>query len=246
MREHRAVEDGAAENRAMENRVMKRGGWRLWLGWLLIVCGLGLLGYVAWQFYGTNIVAKHRQDEITASIERQWQEGRDPEVQVGGGLAGGGAKATVTAEALIRIPRFGADYVVPVLEGTSDAVLAAGFGHFEETAGAGEVGNYAVAAHRVTHGEPLRDMPDLQPGDEVIVETKDATYTYVLDSGGDDLVVPFTAGWVLEPVPHNPDGGVQPDQQAGQRLLTLTTCSELFHTDNRMIAFGHLVDTVDR
>jgi sortase A len=24
-------------------------------------------------------------------------------------------------------------------------------------------------------------------------------------------------------------------------LLTLTTCSELFHTDNRMIAFGHLV-----
>ncbi len=25
--------------------------------------------------------------------------------------------------------------------------------------------------------------------------------------------------------------------------ITLTTCAELFHTDNRMIAFGHLVDT---
>jgi sortase A len=34
---------------------------------------------------------------------------------------------------------------------------------------------------------------------------------------------------------------VQPAQRPGQRLITLTTCSELFHTDNRMIAFGHLV-----
>ena len=26
------------------------------------------------------------------------------------------------------------------------------------------------------------------------------------------------------------------------RLLTLVTCAELFHTDDRMVAFGHLVD----
>ncbi len=32
-----------------------------------------------------------------------------------------------------------------------------------------------------------------------------------------------------------------PAQEPGQRLITLTTCSEIFHTDNRMIAFGHLV-----
>ena len=34
----------------------------------------------------------------------------------------------------------------------------------------------------------------------------------------------------------------QPAQRPGQRLITLTTCSEIFHTDNRMIAFGHLVE----
>jgi sortase A len=39
---------------------------------------------------------------------------------------------------------------------------------------------------------------------------------------------------------------VQPAQRPGQRLITLTTCSELFHTDNRMIAFGHLVDTEEK
>jgi sortase A len=47
---------------------------------------------------------------------------------------------------------------------------------------------------------------------------------------------------VLDPLPDNPvDGGPEPEQVAGQRLITLTTCSEIFHTDNRMIAFGHLV-----
>ena len=52
-------------------------------------------------------------------------------------------------------------------------------------------------------------MPELQPGDEVIVETAEATYTYVLDTGGDDLVVPFTDVWVLEPRPVNPSGGLR-------------------------------------
>ena len=146
------------------------------------------------------------------------------------------------ASALIRIPTFGKKYVVPVLEGTSQDVLAKGYGHFTGTAHPGEIGNYALAAHRVTHGEPLRRMPDLRPGDKVIVETVSDTYTYRLDTNPNDLVVPFTGIWVLAPDPTNPaQGGVQPAQRPGQRLITLTTCSELFHTDNRMIAFGHLV-----
>ena len=54
----------------------------------------------------------------------------------------------------------------------------------------------------------------------------------------------FTQVWVVDPLPTNPaQGGVQPAQRKGQRLLTLTTCAELFHTDNRMVAFGHLVET---
>ena len=99
---------------------------------------------------------------------------------------------------------------MPVLEGTSDSVLAAGFGHYDGSVRAGGVGNYALAGHRVTHGEPLRDMPDLRPGDEIVVETRRTVFTYRLDTGGDDLVVPFSASWVLDPLPTNPDGGVQP------------------------------------
>jgi sortase A len=206
-----------------------------WFGIGLILAGLGLLGYVAWQFWGTNWVAKKHQRELTSQLQQDWQSGngKQPKFVPKG-----------EASALIRIPRFGKKYVVPVLEGTDKAtVLDKGFfGHFDDTQDPGQVGNYALAAHRVTHGEPLRHMPDLRPGDKVIVETVDSTYTYELDTNPNQLVVPFTETWVLDPLPHNPDAGEpEPKQVPGQALITLTTCSEIFHTDNRMIAFGHLV-----
>jgi sortase A len=221
----------------------KRGTGRritFWIGIGLILAGLGLLGYVAWQFWGTNWVAKKHQREIASALQQDWASGhgKKPKFVPKG-----------EASALIRIPKFGKKYAVPVLEGTDKAsVLDKGaFGHFEDTADPGEVGNYALAAHRVTHGEPLRHMPDLRPGDKVIVETLDATYTYELDTNPNQLVIPFTETWVLDPLPHNPDAGEpQPEQVEGQRLITLTTCSEIFHTDNRMIAFGHLVKKVGK
>ncbi|HEX4976630.1 MAG TPA: class E sortase [Nocardioides sp.] len=213
-----------------------RRGVSFWLGLGLVAAGLGLLGYVGWQMFGTNIVSERKQREAVEALERQWAE--DPTEIVGDDPSTQPVRLG-TATALIRIPRFGADYVMPVHEGVSDDVLARGFGHFEDAAQAGGKGNYALAAHRVTHGEPLRDMPELQPGDEVIVETRDAVYTYVLDTDPNELVVTFEDVWVVEPEPVNPDpDGVQPPDH--RRLITLTTCAELFHTDDRMIAFGHL------
>jgi sortase A len=210
-----------------------------WLGIGLVAAGLGLLGHVGWQMFGTNIVSERRQQQAVQELERQWAE--EP-TEIDGQPDDGPDVAPVRlgdATALIRIPRFGDDYVMPVHEGVSDDVLSRGFGHFEDAAQAGEKGNYALAAHRVTHGEPLRDMPELRPGDEVLVETRDAVYTYVLDTDPDELVVTFEDVWVVAPDPQNPDpDGVQPADHP--RLITLTTCAELFHTDERMIAFGHL------
>lgn len=211
-----------------------RRGVSFWLGLGMVVAGLGLLGYVGWQMFGTNIVSERKQREAVQALERQWAQeparrpGRRAEpVRLG------------TATALIRIPRFGDDYVMPVHEGVADDVLARGYGHFAESVQAGEKGNYALAAHRVTHGEPLRDMPKLRPGDEVIVETREAIYTYVLDTDPNELIVTFEDVWVVAPEPENPDpDGVQPADHP--QLITLTTCAELFHTDDRMIAFGHL------
>jgi sortase A len=212
-----------------------------WLGLAMLVAGLALLGYVGWQFWGTNWTSHRQQQAVTKNLEQEWSRPGATLKQQPKFVPKG------KASALIRIPKFGKKYVVPVLEGTSENVLARGFGHFDETAHPGQVGNYAIAGHRVTHGEPLRRMPELRPGDRIIVETVSATYTYRLDTDPNKLIVPFTGTWVLEQDPKNPDsGGVQPEQVAGQRLITLTTCSELFHTDNRMIAFGHLVKATSK
>ena len=211
-------------------------GAAFYVGVVLLVAGVGLLGYVGWQMFGTNIVSRQAHDRIVDDLREQWRtEGTDRQVSLG------------EASALVRIPAFGDDYVVPLLEGVGDDELASGYGHFPDSANLGERGNYALAAHRVTHGEPLRDMPELRPGDEVIIETRDAIYTYVLDTNPNELIVSFENIWVVDPLPTNPQrGGVQPpSQEPGQRLITLTTCSELFHTDNRMIAFGHLVEVTE-
>ncbi|WP_340539344.1 class E sortase [Nocardioides sp. GXZ039] len=216
-------------------RPRRRRGWSFWLGLALVLSGLAILGWVGWQLYGTNIVSQKRHERTVERLQQEWDEPSGAaDVQTDQGVA----------DAILRIPAFGDDFAVPILEGTAEDTLASGIGHFDDSAAPGKVGNYALAGHRITHGEPLRDMPDLQPGDELIVETRDAVYTYVLDTGGDDLRVPFTAGWVVDAVPVNPDGGTGPDPDA-KRLITLTTCAELFHTDDRLIAFGHL-DSVDK
>ena len=216
----------------------RRGG-SFYVGLVLVLGGLGLLGYVGWQLYGTNFVARQAQEQTVDDLRANWSAS-------GSLRAEASAVKLGDASALIRIPRFGSDYVIPVLEGIGDDELSSGYGHFPRTADPGKKGNYALAAHRVTHGEPLRDMPKLRPGDEVLVETRDHMYTYELDTNPNELVVTFEDIWVIDRLPTNPDsGGVQPpSRKPGQRLITLTTCAELLHTDNRLIAFGHLTGTV--
>jgi sortase A len=212
---------------------VRRAGW-LWVGCGLVAVGLAIVGYVAWQLVGTNFVSERRQTELVQQLEDQWRTSPGTELSRADGVRLG------EASALIRIPRFGDDYVMPVLEGVGEDELASGFGHFVDSAGPGKKGNYALAAHRVTHGEPLRDMPTLRPGDTVLVETRDAVYTYEIDTDPNQLVVGLEEIWVLAAQPLNPrTDGVQP--VVDRRLLTLVTCAELFHTDDRMVVFGHRV-----
>ena len=57
--------------------------------------------------------------------------------------------------AILRIPRLGDNFQVPIVEGVSLADLAEGVGHYPDTALPGEVGNFSVAGHRATNGEPF-------------------------------------------------------------------------------------------
>jgi sortase A len=212
-----------------------------------------MLGYVAWQEVGTDVVAGRVQRELRQDIRERWQH---PTVI---DLVGPETSPPLgRADSLIRVPRFGTEYEMPIVEGVRDEDLGRGVGHFPG-AGPGQIGNFALAAHRVTNGEPFQDFPRLRPGDTVIIETSDAIHTYVLDTNPNDLVVSFAEAWVLDPAPVAPKGEAPPGmptfdvqtphgtpdsdpQPPTEAVITLSTSSELFKTE-RMIAFGHLVST---
>ncbi len=221
---------------------MRRRRPTLWLGIGVLAVGLALLGFVAWQYVGTTVVSERRQARLVEDTRQSWGASVPAERAEEGAEPIGHAtrpEELGTASALVRIPRFGSGYVMPVVEGTDDEALASGLGHDLDSADAGRAGNYVLAGHRVTHGEPLSRMPSLRPGDLVEVETREMVYTYVLDTEPDQLVVDDDADWVLDPRPVNPDAaGPQPSRES--RLITVVTCAELFHTDERMVVFGHL------
>lgn len=205
------------------------------MGALLLFVGLSILGYAAWQFYGTNIASRQAASQEAKDLRARWTA---PAAKQSG-------KASATpvpgdAMALMRIPDLGADWEYPVLAGTDPDTLSRGVGWYTHGAQPGQVGNFAVAAHRVTHGEPFRHLLQLRKGSQVVVETRDATYTYELDDSPGQLTVTDAEGWVLDPVPGHPD------QQATKPIITLTTCSDLFHSPRRSVAFGHLVSTVKK
>ena len=203
------------------------------LGIGLLVAGLTCLGWVGYQYFGTNVISERAFESESEQLRARWTEESqsDPE--------GKKQASAIPGEAigLLRIPAFGPDYEVPILNGTDLPILSKGVGHYSSTAAPGQIGNFALAGHRVTHGQPFARLLDLKRGDEVIVETRDAIHTYVLDDSPRSLTVKDSDTWVIDPVPG------QPDAKPTQPLITLTTCQDLFRSSDRSIGFGHLVST---
>lgn len=219
------------------------------VGVLLLVAGFGCLGWVAWQYFGTNVTSEKAFHEETSQLRERWtQPAGDSAGSDGTGSADGTTgKSELTpavipgdAIALLRIPAFGAGYEVPILSGTDLSILDRGVGHYTTTAMPGAVGNFAIAGHRVTHGQPFARLLELTKGDQIIVETRDEIYTYVMEDSPRNLTVDDTETWVLDPDPHHPGA------KATEALLTLTTCQDLFHSPDRSVGFAHLAKTVDK
>ncbi|MFX4272058.1 class E sortase [Propionibacteriaceae bacterium Y1685] len=200
------------------------------LGLALLLAGLSVLGWVGYQYFGTNVVAEKTFDEQKTGLRQQWEEPEPDKADKPEAIPG-------EALALLRIPRFGADYEVPLIRGTDLSVLNKGVGVYDVAAAPGEVGNFSIAGHRVTHGEPFKRLLELQKGDKIIVETRTEIFTYVLDTAPADLTVDEHDTWVLDPVPG------KSDQKPSKELITLTTCQDLFHSPDRSVAFGHLENT---
>ena len=162
-------------------------GCYFWLGLGLVAAGFAVLGYVGWQMFGTNVVSRHKAAEIRTQTRTAWAEGhRGP------------------AGAILHVPRFGKKYAVPIIKGFDEDTLAKGIAWYPKGAGPGKVGNYVLAGHRITHGQPFSKFPTLRKGDLVMVETRAATYTYRLRNSGTSITVDFRASWPLWSIPAEP------------------------------------------
>ncbi|WP_171113765.1 class E sortase [Streptomyces sp. Z423-1] len=199
------------------------------IGEVFITTGVLMLLFVTYQLWWTNVRAHAQAGNEASQLQNDWASGkRNPGVfQPGQGFA------------LLHIPKL--DVVVPIAEGISnDKVLDRGMvGHYAEGAlktamPDAKTGNFGLAGHRNTHGEPFRYINRLQPGDPIVVETQDMYYVYDMAS-----ILPVTSPsnvGVLNPIPKG-SGFTEPG-----RYITLTTCTPEFTSKYRMIVWGKMVE----
>lgn len=197
------------------------------VGEVLITAGVLVLLFLVYQLVWTNVQADRAAEAKTDGLIEEWSRSTVPEFERP--LTRGAAFA------LLHIPRLGADYRVPIVQGVRLDDLAAGVGHYPATALPGRTGNFAVAGHRATNGEPFAYLDQLQKGDAVVVESGTTWYTYEVTK---EYVVEPTQVEVILPVPNEP--GVEPTRA----LMTLTTCNPRWASYERLIFHARLVETL--
>ncbi|WP_086810382.1 class E sortase [Streptomyces reticuliscabiei] len=199
------------------------------IGEVFITTGVLMLLFVTYQLWWTNVRAHAQAGNETTSLQEDWASGKGAP----------GAFEPGQGFAILDIPKL--DVVVPIAEGTSKSkVLDRGMvGHYAEgglttAMPSASTGNFGLAGHRNTHGEPFRYINRLKKGDAIVVETQDKYYVYKMES-----ILPVTSPSntsVLNPIP-NGSGFTKPG-----RYITLTTCTPEFTSKYRMIVWGKMVE----
>ncbi|MGW1539503.1 class E sortase [Streptomyces sp. NPDC002309] len=204
---------------------------------LCITVGAVIVLFVVHVLFWTGVKADAVMDDEIDRLQRQWAQGdvRPTEAAAPGAPAAPrepSAYENGRAFAIMYIPRLGFTWNKPVLEGTGTATLKKGLGHYAGAARLGQKGNFAVAGHRRTYGDPFKDFPRLRPGDAVVLTDGTTWFTYRIDKGPYKTVPADIE--VIDPLPRK--SGYT---RAG-RYLTLTTCEPEWGHSHRLIVWAHL------
>lgn len=215
---------------------------------LCITIGALIILFVVYVLFWTGVKAAGATEGQIDDLQRQWARGTvsvpapstpAPSASAAPGSPEPDAKSPAPKAyrdgkpfAMLYIPRFGKGWEWPVLENTEVKTLQKGLGHYRGTARPGATGNFAVAGHRRTYGDPFKDFPKLRPGDPVLVTDGTTWFTYRIDKKP-YRTVPSDIG-VIDPVPRK-SGFDGPG-----RYLTLTTCEPEWGSSHRLIAWAHL------
>ncbi|MDO5672746.1 MAG: class E sortase [Actinomycetaceae bacterium] len=207
---------------------------------LCFTAGIVLGLFVFWQLYVTTWEVSGVTDAAVTSFtktlakapEEYTQERRTdppPEARVG---------AIGDTFATLHVPRWDR-MTIPVAEGTTAAVLNTGYaGHYTDTTSPGNIGNFSLAGHRRSYGNNFRRVEELQIGDPLVVQTKDAWLVYQVTET--QIVLPSQRE-VINPVPGQPL-----DTPTDIRMMTLTTCHPEYGNAERFIVHSTLSYWVPR
>jgi sortase A len=200
------------------------------IGQTLITAGLVILLFVGYELWWTGLTTRRDQHRLLNTLHQQWSNGetiKDP--PLGSGIA------------ILRIPRFGRNYVFVVVQGTSTADLIKGPGHYPGTAMPGKVGNFAVAGHRTTYLHPFYNLNQLKSGDPIVLETRTQWLTYTVEdipnthAKAQEIVAPTDVS-VAYPVPDQPNASAVPKRH----VLTFTSCNPRYSAAQRIVVHALL------
>ncbi|MFE7835281.1 class E sortase [Streptomyces sp. NPDC057474] len=205
---------------------------------LCITVGTLIVLFVVYILFWTGVKADTEMDHQVELLQDQWAK------QPVKPTSGPGASAAPEPPApyrdgkpfaLMYIPRLGFTWNKPVLEGTKTDTLKKGLGHYANTTQLGQKGNFSVAGHRRTYGDPFKDFSKLRHGDAVVLTNGADWFTYVIDKGPYRTLP--TDVQVIDPVP------TKSGYTRAGRYLTLTTCDPEWGHSHRLIVWGHLEST---
>ncbi len=212
------------------------------IGRSCITAGVLLLLFVAYQLWGTGIRTAQAQNRL----DDQWEEALDEaDVEIGAPPVDPTTVPPIDPAPLgevtahIRIPDIGVDW--KVVEGVGVPELKKGPGHYPETPLPGQEGNAAIAGHRTTYGAPFNRIDELQPGDEIFVQTVQGRFRYLVRATDED-------GEILEDQEAEGADGhfiVKPSQvevieDKGDDRLTLTACHPKYSARERIVVVAEL------
>ncbi|MCU1405249.1 MAG: class sortase [Glaciihabitans sp.] len=211
------------------------------LGELMLTAGVLVMLFLGWQLWLNDIIVGSRQEQAASELGQSWAAAvpTDTPTEAATDAPTGPGEPVVLADDLVNaedfavliVPRWGEGWERTITEGigVQDVLNKGRLGHYPSTQLPGEVGNFAIASHRMAYGGGFKDLHQLQLGDHIYVETQDGWYSYVYRSS--EYVLPTGVGVIAE-VPQ------QPGVAAVDRMITLTTCNPFFSTAERLIAYG--------
>ncbi len=207
---------------------------RVAVGRVVLVTGILILLFIPYLLWGTGLITARNQSTLTTQFEAAQQKANSHPAKT---IAEPAHTATPSAPAVaptipdppvgspvgtIQIPKI--NLAMTVVEGTDEAQLAMGPGHYPSTPLPGQAGNVAIAGHRTTYLHPFYSLDALVPGDLIYITTLQGTFLYKVL--GSQVVLPTDVA-VVDPTP--------------TPQLTLTTCNPRYSASQRLVVHALLV-----